>query len=67
VLVTHHVEELPASTTHALLLRDGKMVGTGAARDVLTSDLVSACFGYRVTIGRHGGRWTCVARPTGAP
>jgi iron complex transport system ATP-binding protein len=66
VLVTHHVEELPASTTHALLLRDGKMVGAGAARDVLTSDLVSACFGHRVTIGRHGGRWTCVARPAGA-
>jgi hypothetical protein len=23
VLVTHHIEEIPASTTHALLLRDG--------------------------------------------
>jgi len=63
VLVTHHLEELPASTTHALLLLDGRMVAAGPAADVLTSDRVSTCFGYRVTIGCHAGRWTCVARP----
>lgn len=66
VLVTHHLEELPASTTHALLLRDGRMLGAGPAADVLISDLVSTCFGYRVVIGRHAGRWTCVAGPAGA-
>jgi iron complex transport system ATP-binding protein len=61
VLVTHHLEELPASTTHALLLRDGSMLGSGPVADVLTSDLVSTCFGYPVAIGRTAGRWTCVA------
>jgi iron complex transport system ATP-binding protein len=66
VLVTHHLEELPPSTTHALLLRDGRMLGAGPAADVLTSDLVSTCFGYRVMIGRHAGRWTCAARPADA-
>ena len=31
VLVTHHLEELPSSTTHALLLADGRVV-CGRAR-----------------------------------
>ena len=62
VIVTHHLEELPATTSHALLLRDGRMLAAGAAAEVLTSDLVSACFGYPVTIARHEGRWTCTAR-----
>ncbi|HUZ55346.1 MAG TPA: ATP-binding cassette domain-containing protein [Streptosporangiaceae bacterium] len=61
VVVTHHLEELPASTSHALLLRDGTMVAAGPASDTLTSDLVSACFGYPVTIASNAGRWTCTA------
>src|SRR3954447_23120676 len=35
VLVTHHVEEIPPGYTHALLLRDGEVVTSGAADDVL--------------------------------
>ena len=58
ILVTHHLEELPASTTHALLLRDGRAVAAGPADEVLVTDLVSACFDYPVQVGRRGGRWT---------
>ncbi len=61
VLVTHHLEELPASTSHALLLRDGAMVAAGQAGNVLTSDLVSACFGLEVTVARQAARWTVTA------
>ena len=57
VLVTHHLEELPASTTHALLLRDGAMIAAGPADEVLTSELVSHCFDYPLTITRNGSRW----------
>jgi len=63
VLVTHHLEELPAATSHALLLREGRQLAAGPAADVLTSDLVSACFGHPVSVARHAGRWTCTARP----
>jgi iron complex transport system ATP-binding protein len=63
VLVTHHLEELPASTSHALLLTGGKMVAAGPARDVLTSELVSACFDYRVAVTGTSGRWTCTTEP----
>ena len=61
VLVTHHLEELPASTSHALLLRDGRVLAAGAAADVLTTELVSTCFDHPIAIARHAGRWACVA------
>jgi iron complex transport system ATP-binding protein len=63
VLVTHHLEELPASTTHALLLRGGQMLAAGPAGGVLTSELATACFGHPIMITRHAGRWTAVASP----
>jgi iron complex transport system ATP-binding protein len=65
VLVTHHLEELPASTTHALLLRDGRMLAGGPADDVLSTELVSICFDYPIAIARHAGRWASVARAAG--
>lgn len=63
VFVTHHLEELPASTTHALLLRDGKALAAGVADGVLTSELATECFDHPVTITRQAGRWTATSAP----
>jgi iron complex transport system ATP-binding protein len=63
VLVTHHLEELPASTTHALLLRDGRVMAAGPAGQVLTTELASACFGHPVEVVSRAGRWAAVFRP----
>jgi iron complex transport system ATP-binding protein len=57
VLVTHHLEELPVTTTHAALLRDGLIVASGTAGDVLTTELVSAAFDHPIQIARERGRW----------
>ncbi|MFJ6213411.1 ABC transporter ATP-binding protein [Streptomyces sp. NPDC092296] len=57
VLVTHHLEELPASTTHALLLRAGRCLASGPVDSVLTSDGISACFDHPVRLERTDGRW----------
>lgn len=57
VLVTHHLEELPTTTTHALLLRDGEVVAAGPIRETLTSESLSACFGMPVTCSYDGERW----------
>jgi len=67
VLVTHHLEELPSSTSHALLLREGRVVAAGPAADVLTTEQVSTCFDYPIAIARHAGRWASVASPAGRP
>lgn len=65
VLVTHHLEELPASTTHAMLLRHGVAIHTGAVDSVLTSQNVSECFEHPVVIKRSLRRWTAQAQPVG--
>ncbi|TVT21378.1 ATP-binding cassette domain-containing protein [Amycolatopsis acidiphila] len=61
VLVTHHLEELPESTTHALLLREGRALAAGPVADVLTSDQVTKCFDHPVRITREDGRWAARA------
>jgi iron complex transport system ATP-binding protein len=58
VTVTHHLEELAPSTTHALLLRAGGVVACGPVAEVLTDGPLSACFGVPVHVARHRGRWT---------
>ena len=61
VLVTHHLEELPSSTTHALLLAGGRVVAAGPAAQALTSGHVSAAFDHPIVVGFAGGRWTARA------
>ncbi|GGU99535.1 ABC transporter ATP-binding protein [Streptomyces spectabilis] len=58
VLVTHHLEELPVGTTHAVLLREGRVLASGAVRDVVTTELISACFDHPVRVERREGRWS---------
>ena len=63
VLVTHHLEEIPASTTHAMLLRGGEVLAQGPVADVLTSELISATFNHPVRITNDAGRWIARAMP----
>ncbi|MCB1006840.1 MAG: ABC transporter ATP-binding protein, partial [Acidimicrobiales bacterium] len=63
VLVTHHVEEIPPSFGHALLLRDGRVQAAGPIDDVLTAEALSVCFGVPLELERRDDRWT--ARATG--
>jgi iron complex transport system ATP-binding protein len=61
VLVTHHVEEIPARFTHLLLLRQGVVVASGRLVDTLTSTNLSSCFGVALHVSGDAGRWTCRA------
>ncbi|GAC69813.1 ABC transporter ATP-binding protein [Gordonia soli] len=61
VLVTHHLEDLPASTGHAMLLRDGEVVSAGPVDGALTSETISTCFDHPVAVRRTAGRWSAVA------
>lgn len=64
VFVTHHVEEIPPGFTHALLLREGGVVGAGPIRDVLTGEALSACFGLPLEVEDDEGRFRArAARP----
>ncbi|WP_298991077.1 ABC transporter ATP-binding protein [uncultured Pseudokineococcus sp.] len=61
VLVTHHVEEVPPGITHALLLREGRVVGQGPLEQVLTAEALGATFGLPLHVERSGGRWSARA------
>jgi iron complex transport system ATP-binding protein len=63
VLATHHLEEIPPSTTHAALLRDGQLVANGPVGDAITPETLRTCFGIDVDVERRHGRWTGVAVP----
>ncbi|WP_166355056.1 ABC transporter ATP-binding protein [Phytoactinopolyspora limicola] len=61
VLVTHHVEEIPAGITHAMLLRSGRVVASGPIGQTLTPDNLAACFGVSLDISHQNGRWSARA------
>jgi iron complex transport system ATP-binding protein len=58
VLVTHHLEEIPAGFTHALVLRNGEVIARGDILDVLTDDVLSACFAVPLKVQHDDGRFT---------
>jgi iron complex transport system ATP-binding protein len=62
VLVTHHVEEVPVGTTHALLLSRGRVVAAGPVAEVLTADLLGEAFGLPLVVEAREGRFTARAR-----
>jgi iron complex transport system ATP-binding protein len=62
VLVTHHVEEIPPGFTHAMLMRDGKVVAAGALADVVTEDNLSQTFSIPLEVQQIGNRWTARMR-----
>jgi len=57
VTVTHHIEEIPIGTTHALLLKDGKIAVSGPVTEVVTSQHVSAVFGINMEVRSDNGRF----------
>ena len=62
VLVTHHVEEIPPSFTHALLLRDGGALAKGPIDECMKASTLSACFGLPLELERRDGRWLAWAK-----
>ena len=62
VLVSHHVEEIPPGFTHALLLREGRVVAAGPMEDVVTEHHLSATFGMSLVLSREDGRYAARRR-----
>jgi len=66
ILVTHHVEEIPAGITHVLLLKRGKVLAAGPIHDVLTDMNVSATYDHEISVfvhqTAHGNRWSMVSK-----
>jgi iron complex transport system ATP-binding protein len=58
VLVLHRLEDVPPGVTHALLLREGRVVSAGPVDEVLADAPMSACYGTPLRVVRRAGRWS---------
>jgi iron complex transport system ATP-binding protein len=63
VFSTHHPDQALAVATHAALMRDGGLQGTGPASDVLTGEHLSALFGVPLSVEKAAGISVCVPAP----
>jgi iron complex transport system ATP-binding protein len=61
ITVAHHLEELPATTSHVALMRDGRFISQGNVSLLGDESALSECFGRAVRAHRIEGRWFAVA------
>lgn len=57
VMVTHHLEEIPAGFTHAMVLSGGQVFAAGEIDHTLTSDKISEAFGFGLVVTKEAGRF----------
>ncbi len=62
VLVSHHLEEIPAGFGHALVMADGRAVAAGPIGEVLRDEVLSDAFGLPLRVEQRDGRWTARMR-----
>lgn len=63
ILVTHHLEEVPADFTHALMLRDGKIVAAGEIDKTITEENLQKTYGMDLALTiTDNGRYSAFAR-----
>ena len=62
VLVTHHVEEIPAGFGHGLVLTGGRALAEGPIDEVLTGERLSEAFGLPLEVVGQPGRYRAWAR-----
>ncbi len=62
ILVTHHLEELPSTTTHAMLVSHGRLTAVGTVHEVVTTANVTAAFEHPIEVSFDDGRWGARAR-----
>lgn len=56
IYVTHHIEEIVPSITHALALREGRAVASGSRQEVLAASVLSKTFGVSIDLEQRYGR-----------
>jgi len=63
VMVTHHVDEIPPGFSHALVLREGRVLAAGPLDEAVRADVLSAAFGLELDVERRpNGRFSAWAR-----
>ena len=61
LIITHHIEEIPAGSTHALLLKSGEVVASGAIGEVITSENLTQAYEMPITVTVANNRYSASA------
>ncbi len=61
ILVTHHLEEIPAGFDRALVLAAGRCLASGPIETTLTDPVLSTAYGLPLTVTRTAGRYAARA------
>jgi iron complex transport system ATP-binding protein len=64
LMITHHVEELPPSTSQVLLLDDGTAAASGHPDQVLRPEILSKVYHCPVEVTQRGGRYSLYVHPS---
>ncbi|VVB85058.1 putative branched-chain amino acid transport ATP-binding protein LivG [uncultured archaeon] len=67
IFVTHHIEEIMPVITHALALRNGRVVAQGRKEDVLESGILTRTFDVPIELYEKGGRLWPVVSDSNSP
>jgi iron complex transport system ATP-binding protein len=62
IMVTHHLEEIPAGFTHALVLNEGRVIASGPINHTLTTDKLSEAYGLPLEVAFQAGRFAVRAK-----
>jgi iron complex transport system ATP-binding protein len=61
-MVTHHLEEIPAGFTHALVLNEGRIIASGPINHTLTTEKLSEAYGLQLEVAFQAGRFSVRAK-----
>ena len=62
IMVTHHLEEIPAGFTHALVLNEGRITAAGPINSTLTTEKLSEAYGLPLEVVLLAGRFAVRAK-----
>jgi iron complex transport system ATP-binding protein len=62
IMVTHHLEEIPAGFTHALVLNEGRIIASGPINHTLTTEKLSEAYGLPLEVAFQAGRFAVRAK-----
>jgi iron complex transport system ATP-binding protein len=62
IMVTHHLEEIPAGFTHALVLNEGRIIASGPVNHTLTTEKLSEAYGLPLEVAFQSGRFAVRAK-----
>jgi iron complex transport system ATP-binding protein len=57
IIISHHLDELPKSLNHVILLKKGKILQQGTPQKVLTSSNLSKTFDCKIKVLKHNGSY----------